>query len=250
MTMTLPNAWLIDAHLDMPAKHAKLHQLAIECGGACTKKFSQGSDDRTKGVGYWYHQRKTASGARWGGICKALSIYWIAYHANDEDFWGWLFKDGWAQAERAEAICNLHGSYKTTKLTADVWSASVLAKVGVIPQRANHNGGDLKITGVANQRSGSNRSYLAGALMASEIAPDYRGVGRYKQFSFYHDSGGHAVAAWVAEDVCFFDPNYGEYWFETARNFRRWFPKFWELTYGPKYTGHWYANSYGKKVGR
>jgi hypothetical protein len=249
MTMTLPDAWLIDAHLDMGSKHEKLHKLAFDCGGAVTKKFSQGSDDRTKGVGYWYHQRKKASGKRWGGVCKALSIYWIAYHANDKDFWGWLFKEGWAQAENAERVCDLHGAYSNRgNVSQDTWAAKVLASVGVIPQRANHNGASIKFTGVSNQRTGSGRSILAGALMAQEIAPNYRGVGRYKQFSFHYSGGGHAVAAWVAQDVCFFDPNYGEYWFETTAGFRRWFPQFWEMTYGPKYDGEWYANSYGKKI--
>ena len=34
--------------------------------------------------------------------------------------------------------------------------------------------------------------------------------------------GGHAVAAWIGargEDACFFDPNFGEYWFENKQDF-------------------------------
>jgi hypothetical protein len=248
-TTVLPNAWLIDAHLDMGSKHQKLHDLANKFGGACTKKFSQGSDDKEKGVGYWYHQRKKASGAKWGGVCKALSVYWIAMHANDADFWGWLMEGGWGQAERVNMVCDLHGAYsnRDKKLSTDAWTAQTLGRVGIIEQRSTVGGGSLKTVGVSNQKFGGNSQY-AGAIFAKSIAPAYKGIGRYKQFSFHRKGGGHAVCAWVAQDVAFFDPNYGEYWFETTAGFRQWFAQFWDMTYGSRYTGEWYINSYGKKI--
>jgi hypothetical protein len=40
------------------------------------------------------------------------------------------------------------------------------------------------------------------------------------------------MAAWVAQDVCFFDPNYGEFWFETKAAFILWFSKeFWPKSF-------------------
>jgi hypothetical protein len=247
-TSVLPDAYLIDAHLDMPSKHTKLHLLAHEFGGACTKKFSQGSDDRTKGLGYWYHQRKKKNGKKWGGVCKALSVYWIAYHANDWDFWGWLMENGWAQAERATIICDLHGAYgKRDGLSKYNWMKQVLATAHVVERRSNHNGAAMVLTGSGDAVTG--KTYLNGRLIAEAVAPNYRlGGGCYRQLSF-HGGGGHAVALWAAEDATFFDPNYGEYWFEHVGDFRKWFGHFWvESGYGAKYEGQYDLSCWGKSI--
>src|SRR5262249_8838972 len=101
-TSVLPDAPFIDFWLFMPDKQEKAYLAAHQRGGACTKKFNQGSDDKEKGLGFWYHKRKKSNGKTWGGVCKALSIYWIAYHANERDFWGWLQSDeGKASTETA-----------------------------------------------------------------------------------------------------------------------------------------------------
>ena len=34
------------------------------------------------------------------------------------------------------------------------------------------------------------------------------------------------MAAWVGADVAFFDPNFGEFWFENRQDFINWFPAF------------------------
>jgi hypothetical protein len=60
------------------------------------------------------------------------------------------------------------------------------------------------------------------------------------------------MAAWVAEDVAFFDPNYGEFWFERPATFVNWFTTFWHKSlYGnPKLglsDGYWLID-YAKSV--
>ena len=48
--------------------------------------------------------------------------------------------------------------------------------------------------------------------------------GAYAMIVLHGAGGGHAFAAWIGgrgEDACFFDPNFGEYWFEDKQNFFR-----------------------------
>lgn len=244
MSGVLPNASQIDIGVTMASKHQALYALAAQFNGACTKRFGQGSDHRGKGLGYWYHQR-----AGWHGVCKALSVYWIFFHALDQDFWGWLYgPNGRIDAQKAAKIIDLHAAYKSRSggLTKDGWTDQKLLGAHLIPRSGIVSGARLKVTGVANQSN----PYLAGRLIGDSIAPtDYEG-GSYKQLSFHNpDGGGHAVAAWVERDVAFFDPNYGEYWFETKADFRKWFGKFWVTTgYGAKYTGDYNFTAYARKV--
>ena len=39
------------------------------------------------------------------------------------------------------------------------------------------------------------------------------------------------MAAWVAQDVAFFDPNFGEFWFERSADFVAWLPTFWQKSF-------------------
>lgn len=246
----LPNAAMIDAHLNLGAKHESLQQLAIKYDGACTKKFSQGSDDRQAGLGFWYHGRLTG-GQRWGGVCKALSVFWITAHANDQDFWGWLMDGGsWTHIERARAIIDVHGWYKNRGgQTQDAWTNERLESVGLEERRAIAGGGSMQRTGAATAISATGSRYLAGFMMASDLAPNFdKTTEGYRQLSFWGPpGGGHAVAAWVAEDVAFFDPNYGEFWFPSPAKFRQWYGHFWNMTgYGDRYPRLYKINQYGK----
>jgi YopT peptidase len=45
---------------------------------------------------------------------------------------------------------------------------------------------------------------------------------------------GHALAAWIGgynDDACFFDPNYGEFWFRNKQDFFNFFPAFFRRAY-------------------
>ena len=249
----------IDWQIDMPAHHQKLHATAFTHGGACTKKFSQGSDDRTKGVGAIYHQRLKSNGKRWSGVCKALSMFWLAFHANDEDFWGWLMgPDGQVNLEVGGFICDLHGSYSSRADHGDVTPRSLsglsklafmqkqLGKAGIVP-RTTAAGGSMSTNAQAFTR---NSSIGRGREIANVLAPDYKmGGAMYKQLSFAGDTGAHATVAWIAQDACFFDPNFGEYWFEKVSDFRRWFELFWVYSgYGRKYTNNFTIHCFGKKA--
>lgn len=240
----LSNIDQVDLNIQLGSKHAKLWALAKAFGGGCTKHFGQGSDDERKGLGFWYHQK-----AGWHGVCKALSVYWIFFHALDQDFWGWLYSGkSKIDATKAAKIIDLHGSYKTRAkgLSKDGWTDGKLWGAKLIPRKEIVGGARLRLSAVADQAP-----LVAGLAMAEAVASQGYEGGSYKQLSFHSPKGGgHAVAAWVERDVAFFDPNYGEYWFETKEGFRQWFGQFWvETGYGAKYSSEYNYTSYARKIG-
>ena len=255
MSTVFPNWAAIDAHLQMPHRHDRLIMRAAVEGGACTKRFRQGSDNRQKGIGSLYHLRHRG-GSRWGGVCKALTLYWMAYHANDWDFWSWLFADnGHLHTWNAAAVCDLQGAYtddprynggvrgrRAAGLTKFQFMRDVLRRSGLV-ERKDPFGVSMSINNQWARGDG-------GRVIGQAIAPDYvAGKAMYKQISIHGSAGGHAVCAWVAEDVMFFDPNYGEYWFETPAQFRRWFNFFWhESGYYRAFSMDYTIHCFGKSI--
>ena len=64
--------------------------------------------------------------------------------------------------------------------------------------------------------------------LASDLASSMKnGTGSYRTIGIWGPGGAHAMAAWVGQDVAFFDPNFGEFWFEKSGDFINWFPHFW-----------------------
>ena len=251
-TSVLPNAPIIDNHLDMGYKHSKIHAMALTHGGACVKKFSQGSNDNQKGVGSVYHLRVKNNGNRWAGICKAMSVYWIACHATDVDFWGWLtHNSNTVHRDSAVHLCDLHGSYSNRAdhgnfatrnqlgLDKHGWVKYQLSKAGVAERLSIGNGGSLSVDSAFTSASSRTRR---GRQIANALV---KNPGCYKQLSFHRSGGGHATALWVGDDVTFFDPNYGEFWFEHKSNFKRWFELFWRECYGA-YDQSFQISNWGK----
>lgn len=252
MPSMLPNASAIDANLTMGATHIALATKAMKFGGACTKKFSQGDASMTKGLGSIYHPHG------WGGVCFAMTIQWITFHANEADFWGWLYGQdtisktpyGSIDSNRGRLIVGLQGAMKSDTAHAEglvtasdrgmTWRE--LATYWLLQD-------GIKKISYGNVNEGATGT---AASLAGKVAPDsYRIGGCYRELIWVRSSGGaHACAAWVGQDATFFDPNYGEYWFPRASAFRSWLAFFWEKTgYAAKYD-NWYCNSYSKLVKR
>jgi YopT peptidase len=224
----LPNAKLIDANLKMGTWHNAIIGKAIEYGGACTKKFDQGDASLTKGVGSVYGPHG------WNGVCFALSLMWIAFHAKDEDFWGWLYGQdtisrtpyGSIASNRATMIVGLQGALYNRSFTADLKSANArgLSSQGLAEYWLRSDGivkisyGNVPVTKIQK----------VAANLATQLAPDsYKVGGCYKELGMFSPNGGHSCAAWVGSDVTYFDPNFGEFWFEKAAQFRKWFAYYW-----------------------
>ncbi|MEO1656346.1 MAG: YopT-type cysteine protease domain-containing protein [Pseudomonadota bacterium] len=258
----LPNAVAIDVDLDMGDRAEQLFLQALMNKGACTKRFRQGSDSTDKGIGSVYHLRYTA-GRRWGGVCKALCIYWMSSHANDHDFWSWLFdNNGHINVRKAGMIADMQGAYMGQANHAgglNVRNALVeskyhfmkrmLQKMGLVERKTAHGNS----RSVNEQAFAPGNSFSRGRELAELVAPEYvMGQAMYKQLSFHGNRGGHAVALWVAQDVMFFDPNFGEFWFEHVADFRRWFTHhFWEKSgYGRMFDQEYTVHCFGKSIGK
>jgi YopT peptidase len=250
-TKVLPFAHRIDKHLKMSVTHDELQALAWECNGAMTKKFDQASDNKTEGVGYWMHQRRYDTGETWSGICMALSTYWLKYHATDRDFWHWLGQSGAGFIEtRANEIANLQGRYDVALargVSERNWLRSQLASSGIVEQGACAN--MLKATTFVESNPNLPKNLhpqVFASMIATAIAPAHLPLPVYKIIGFSGTAGGHATAAWVGTDVCFFDPNFGEFWFETRLGFRKFFPRFFEYAYGTTLSQIYALYAYGR----
>jgi hypothetical protein len=254
-TSVLPQAGWIDAHILRTETIDKLQIAAKDCHGACTKIFGQeGSrnewNTRTEkpasmcaelGLARWYRQHFKRPGVRMGGVCQALCAYWIAFHATDRDFWGWLTTpQGYMRVDVAKTIiASQLASYgDETFENRSRWERSFLGAFGVIPQAAGRwYEQDLsKVTGEIRGQ------IISRALGSPQARWGYRSIGLYRPV-------GHCLAAWVGKDVTFFDPLYGEYWFEDRANFARWFREYWRMSGSGFKHSYFDITPYGKSVG-
>ena len=194
-----------------------------------------------------------------GGVCESLSAHWIKYHAEGDSLWNWL--------------CDGNGMVKA----GPVWDVMHV-------QRRGMNGGPgqnqnvmtdryLRENGIQRLPTNRGRVMMNGAMRAYAYAEEYQGRtgffsaqdlgndiirdattaggrtgGQYKKIGISGRMGAHAMAAWVAEDVAFYDPNFGEFWFETKQQFVAWFNgEFWRRSlYCAGLSGEYDICTYGK----
>jgi hypothetical protein len=224
----------------------KVINAASDNGGLCTKAFNQeGKAARGKGeeLGFadWYRSEVYPDGRPVKGVCLALSTYWIIYHAAGYNFWEWLIKD--------DARVRLRAARKVVKAQLEAhgqqyaWERQMMAASGF----KYKNGGRLAREYKNLTPEGRGRE------LADLIAPEdpngygfYRSIGIFGHNAMFGGNVAHAMAAWVGKDVAFFDPLYGEFWFENRKNFRWFFYRYWTLV-GGSYTG-FEVCCYGKDV--
>ncbi|WP_299584851.1 YopT-type cysteine protease domain-containing protein [uncultured Microbulbifer sp.] len=73
--------------------------------------------------------------------------------------------------------------------------------------------------------------------------------------SFWTKPAGHAEtknSAWVTQNIAFFDPNVGEFWFESRASFFNWFSQsFWyQSMYAAGLSGSYAVRSYVPRANR
>ncbi|MGG5820950.1 YopT-type cysteine protease domain-containing protein [Falsiroseomonas sp. HW251] len=195
-----------------------------------------------------------------GGICNALSAKWIEQHANGGSLWNWLFTPGTTNVQQAK-IANLMINFTESVVSGASDIDKSQGNHGMRQRIANRivnksakkafAGGDyqefvtdkyLALYGIRRRRvaqdiiSGSIEnclSYGYGPKTAIQLAvrmdPKYMVTrsGTYAIINILGKAGGHAMAAWVGEDVAFFDPNFGEFYFPKNADFQKFFPTFW-----------------------
>lgn len=218
---------------------------AAEAGGTVVKEFSQSVAPTSTLIGL--------HGATKDGICQALTNKWIAEHANDGSLWSWLCASG-GQVQQAK-IANLMLNF--------IDSTSMAAPTGIDPQKLISEkylfqyGVVRRVDIVSGNRvyNEAMKSLAPNPALGSSIAAAMvgRGLknanGSYRMVSFKGTKGGHVVAAWVAQDVAFFDSNFGEYWFEKSEQFVKWFPKYWQATGYGRMFGGCQIRDFAKKAG-
>lgn len=197
------------------------------------------------------------------GICQALCAKWIAEHANDRSLWNWLCVPGTTNV-RQGMITNLmvnfnesvttdkgssafnrtvrRGSGQKNMIWQDVVTEKYLAQYGVIRRR-------LARSNMSRTHSYSN-GHAMGARMARDLDPAlWNGQNFYILISILGDAGGHALCAFVgSSDVAFFDPNFGEFYFETRAKFTTFMKDFWRTSGYRDDFNAYYLLSYGKRV--
>jgi len=194
------------------------------------------------------------------GICQALSAKWIAEHANNGSLWNWLFSPGTTNVKQA-AIANLMINFTesvqrtgppanpTTKnkntggeFYQDFVTDKYLALYGIIRRKATQ--GAYMGTMANPLPVGKQGHNLGSRFQESWLCAK---GGSYILISIL-GNGGHAMAAYVGEDVAFFDPNFGEFWFPSIKEFFPWFLKFWRSSGYERSFDKFYLMPYGKKV--
>ena len=189
------------------------------------------------------------------GICAALSAHWIERHAHDGALANELGGGGLAPLNitKLNEIKMLHstvssGSGNDQRNRLEDW----LRQRNLLPLRAsssvhmNHAG----FRGFYGEHA--SRDMTGGGWGTGPAIPDIEGtiVRAMQQYNNCYlrlnfggkvagvTNSGHAVAVWLggpsygsAGDAMFFDPNYGEFWFENKADFFRFFPYFYRATY-------------------
>ena len=178
-----------------------------------------------KGVTVWeFSQAKGDIYPRIGkdGICDALSACWINYHAHNDSLANHLRQSG---LDNREVMTLNHMIFLHDSLKNRVGASAVttwLGMHGMISLTSNGNTSDYPdieyriVTTLA-------KSYGCYAFIAFGV----------KDFVIKRTSG-HAVAVWlggsdyIKGDACFFEPNYGEFWFASKQDFFSFFPMYFQ----------------------
>ena len=181
------------------------------------------------------------------GICQALVDSWIIAHANEGSLWNDLYtnvngipslKIDRMKALLAQFAVGLGTGEKSMGPYQKLNTEVTLMRNGVIP-RMNLSDGHRMYDDGYNTSGGQ---LVADGQLADKILgtlPMHKshglGVGSYAMISIKSAKGGHVMVAYLGgtgrskdpnapfSDVAFFDPNVGEYWFQDASEFARFF---------------------------
>lgn len=207
-------------------------------GGHCTWDFSQCVNPVASIIGTDPITRD--------GVCEMLSAKWIDEHAHDGHLSNWLMSGGAINPSRVRQLMQwfIIGSEMKprfmvradakTRSSAGVKQDEGLGIQGgeVNQDKATRN--FLLSRGIIQRSGGLQNGWGVGSKaggekikirLAQDICDSRGGTGSYRIIGIYgRDGGGHCMAAWCGlQDVAFFDPNFGEFWFDDKAKFQKWF---------------------------
>ncbi|MDA3962969.1 MAG: YopT-type cysteine protease domain-containing protein [Planctomycetota bacterium] len=220
----------------MNHKQRQMKSRAEGCAGGMTYCFSQGEQLRwgaQDGIdqGKLYKKVTRGSGVM-GGACYSIAAFWIVFHATqgsnhpftqNRSVWDYLFKQGGLQLNAAMNIVVEHR--ESSRIGQTQYFDATLKKFNIIRRKEIVAGTNMEVAGSAGHlAAGAHRgNAIANAII--EKGEGYRTISLRRA-----TGGGHAAAAWVGTDVCFMDPNFGEFWFPSHAQFRAWFASFWAIS--------------------
>lgn len=220
-------------------------------GGHCTFPFTQCRPP----VSTLIAMDRTTS----GGICEALTAHWIRYHATADSLWNWLTPGGHidlAKIQQHVMPLQSQGILGDQEAVTEAWlrqhGINRLQTNMVLNSSRNLGGKFVQFGGAATSavQEGTSSFFNRDALARAILVDRTGGAGCYKKLWLAGVGGEHVMALWVAQDVVFFDPNFGEFWFGERARFFNWFTKsFWHTSlYSVGLSGRYELLPYAKAV--
>lgn len=199
-------------------------------GGYCTWQFSQCLNPVSALIG----QDKVSK----NGICEMLSAKWIDEHAHGGALANWIVNtNGQIDPSKIRMLMQLFILGETMRpskmigreIRGDDWdlvgggqnqdnaTRNFLASRGII-----RRGNGLQNGWGVGKKSGSAKIKVK---LAQDLCDSRGGSGSYRIIGIYEKgNSGHCMACYTGlQDIAFFDPNFGEFWFEDKTRFRNWF---------------------------
>ena len=206
-------------------------------GGVITWTFRQGDFE------IWRHHLSL-------GICSGLAVEWIKCHANDSSLASELRGGnlGPLNVARLKQVELLHatssaGNSQTSTLETWLKTNSVVPLRRAGPSRTEYDRRDQPVNRGTHVDAGAVSTPGRCANIENDITHCLQRYNNcYARVNFtgtvFNFSAGHSTAVFLGQtthgsvgDALFFDPNYGEFWFESKEDFFSFFPVFYRKAY-------------------
>ncbi|MBO9480946.1 MULTISPECIES: YopT-type cysteine protease domain-containing protein [Gammaproteobacteria] len=238
----------------------RVRKTVSKFNGSCTWHFSQVENPVAGIIGSLPESRR--------GICEMLAARWIERHAHNSSLASWLSTSGSIEKNdinpskirqimqqfivtytlKSGLILESNSGDVNQESSIDLW----LGRHGILQLRnINYSwAGRYKFN--EEQTRSDIRENMSKGDYARDIAINVQRdlhnchYGNYALIRIFGFSG-HAMAAWIAQDACFFDPNFGEFYFSDKNTFINWFPYFFLASpYSLPIVGlsEWYENCF------
>lgn len=220
----------------------------MACNGVSVVLYNQSKDPRTKQGGELVS----------GGFCLAMSIMWIIKTARGESFWDWFQPPGVAcpnlknknQQARWNPILPLMKEIMRQEGQRIALTKQFTAKGGQIdpdlfmktnawfaPKISHDSAAQRHLAGES-----LDHHVLTGDAVADMITKTKSG---YRVLNVMGTKGAHAMAARVVDGtVVFMDPNYGEFYFPSFADFKKFMRNFWRMRFANKLSDVVFVNSF------
>ena len=168
------------------------------------------------------------------GICEMLSAKWIDEHAHGGALANWIVEGSSINPSKIRLLMQwfIIGDTMRPSKMVGVDDARGIQRGDQNQDKATQNflltrgiirrGGGLQNGWGVGNKAGGEKIKLK---LASDLCDSRGGTGSYRIIGIYGgDNSGHCMACYTGlSDIAFFDPNFGEFWFEDKRKFQRWF---------------------------